>query len=83
MLKGSKYPANKAVRKFVFIAIIEKNNDKTTNNTLYFHGFGILIKKQQREHPPRMALGVATNTLKFAALGTFTYPISALRVPSL
>lgn len=81
MLKGSKYPANKAARKFVFVVIIEKVNDKTTNNTLYFHGFGILIKKQQREYPPQMALVVATNTLKFAALGVFAYPISAVRVP--
>jgi len=25
MLKGSKYPANKAARKFVFVVIIEKS----------------------------------------------------------
>ncbi len=84
MLKGSKYPAYKTTIKFVFIAIFEKklrqNNKEHHLLSWLWHPYK---KKQQREHPPRMALVVATNTLKLVALGAFTYPISALRVPSL
>ena len=62
MLKGSKYPAYKTTIKFVLSPFSKKNCGKTTKITIFFHGFGILIKKQQREHPPRMALVAAKKT---------------------